>query len=205
MKKLHLLIGVACLSVTSVAYAQTPAFTPPVLNAFGNEPTGNDGEFFTLNSAIDVTALGYAIPSSPVGNQVGLFDVTTNTLLASSLLTNTSSTSGLFVYNMITPVFLNSADEYAVVGLYTANNGAVGYTADSGVGASPAINFVGYAYDNNAALDIPTESYVPPIFGPNFSYISVESAPEPSSWALGLITLGSLFYLRRRATCAYRS
>jgi hypothetical protein len=182
--------------ILNVAQAQTSAFTPPVLNSFGNEPTGNDGMFFTPTTAITVTALGYVIPGSIAGNEVGLYDVSTSDLLASATITSSSTLSGDFLYETIAPVSLTAGDEYAVVGLYTAGNGAIGYTADSGVGAAPEITFGGYAYDNNGTLDLPTISYSPPIFGPNFQY-DVTSVPEPTSVGLFLTGLGALIFIRR--------
>src|SRR5208283_5058410 len=125
--------------ILSVAKADTIAFTPPVLNSFGDEPTGNDGEFFTPTTSIWVTALGYINPGSSVGNEVGLYDVSTTTLLASAMITSSSMAAGGFLYEPIAPVLLTAGNEYAVAGLYTAGNGAIGYTADSGVGAAPDI------------------------------------------------------------------
>jgi hypothetical protein len=182
--------------ILNVAQAQTTAFTPPVLNAFGDEPTGNDGLFFTPTTAISVTALGYVIPGSIAGNAVGLYDVSTSTLLASSTITSSSILSGDFLYNLITPISLTAGNEYAVVGLYTAGNGAIGYTADSGVGAAPEITFDGYSYDNNGTLDLPTISYSPPIFGPNFQY-TVTPVPEPTTAGCFLLGLGTLACCRR--------
>ena len=180
-----------------VAQADIIAFTPPVLNSFGSEPTGNDGEFFTPTTTISVTALGYVIPGSSVGNAVGLYDVSASTLLASATITSSSTASGSFLYEPITPVSLTAGVEYAVVGLYTAGNGAIGYTADSGVGAAPDITFDGYKYDGNSTLDLTTISYTPPIFGPNFQYVVV-SVPEPT--AIGLVAIGLLgaLTIRRR-------
>jgi hypothetical protein len=171
--------------MSSVAQASI-AFTPPALNSFGNEPTGNDGEFFTPTTSIWVSALGYVSPGSSVGNEVGIYNVSTTTLLASATLTSSSTVDGNFLYEAIAPVLLTAGQEYAVVGLYTAGNGAVGYTADSGVGAAAGITFNGYAYDNNSTLDLPTDSYMPPIFGPNFQFTAV---PEASTMIAGVLLL----------------
>jgi len=176
--------------ILSVAKADTIAFTPPVLNSFGGEPTGNDGEFFTPTISIWVTALGYVNPGSSIGNDVGLYDVSTTTLLASTTITSSSTLSGNFLYQTITPVLLTAGNDYAVSGLYTAGNGALGYTADSGVGAAPEITFDGYKYDSSSSLDLPTISYATPIFGPNFQYIPV---PEPTT--LTMIIAGAMLLL----------
>jgi len=116
---------------------------------------------------------------------VGLYDVSTQDLLASTTVTVASTPSGDFLYQAISPVLLTPGTEYAVVGLYTAGSGDLGYLAPSGVGADPAINFVGYSYDLNTSLDLPTTSYLPAIFGPNFQFAPV---PEPGS--CGLMSAG---------------
>jgi len=182
------------IGILSVAKADTIAFTPPVLNSFGGEPTGNDGEFFTPTISIWVTALGYVSPGSSVGNEVGLYNVSTTTLLASTTITSSSTLSGSFLYQTITPVLLTAGNEYAVSGLYTAGDGAIGYTADSGIGAAPEITFDGYEYDSNSSLDLPTISYTPPIFGPNFEYVPV---PEPTM--MKIIIVGALLLLPFKA------
>ena len=165
----------------SEARADTIAFTPPVLNSIAGEPTGNDGLFFTPTISIWVTALGYVKPGSSSGNKVGLYNFSTSTLLASTTITSSSTLSGNFLYNTITPVLLTAGNEYAVSGLYLAGNGDVGYTATSGVGAASAITFDGYKYDSNGSLDLPTISYTPPIFGPNFEYVP---ASEPMTMTI---------------------
>ena len=179
----------------SVAQADTIAFSPTDLSSISGEPAGNDGLFFTPTTTISVTALGYVIPGSSVGNAVGLYDVSTSTLLASATITSSSTVSGSFLYEPITPVSLTAGVEYAVVGLYTAGNGALGYTADSGVGAAPDITFDGYKYDGNSTLDLTTTSYTPSIFGPNFQYVVV-SVPEPTR--IGLVAIGLLGALTTR-------
>jgi len=179
----------------SVAQADNIAFSPLVLNSIGSEPTGNDGEFFTPTTPISVTALSYVEPGSSAGNPVGLYNVLTETLLASATITSSSTAAGGFLYEPITPVSLTAGVEYAVVGLYTAGNGAIGYTADSGVGAAPDITFDGYKYDNNSTLDLSTISYTTPIFGPNFEYVPV---PEPTT--MTIIIAGALLLLPFKAS-----
>jgi hypothetical protein len=171
----------------SVAQA-TIAFTPPVLNAFGSEPNGNDGLFFTPTETISVTALGYAFPGTIAGNDVGLYAVSSDTLLASATVTSSDTLLNGFYYNSITPITLTAGVEYAVVGYYDDTT-AIGYTADSGVGAAPGITFDGYKYDElGLGLDLPTIGYAPPIFGPNFQY-EVSAVPEPTTMIAGALLL----------------
>lgn len=196
-KACHMLITIAVVSASVLwglrADAQS-AFSPPVLDAFGNEPTGNDGFFFSPTTPISVTALGYVYPGAASGNLVGLYDVSTSTILASATVTSASPSSGNFLYEAINPVTLVAGNEYAIVGLYTAGAGAVGYYADSGMGAAVQINFDAYLYDYNPSLDLPTVGYAPAIVGPNFQF-SVQSVPEPGSVVLmgtGLLAVYAL-------------
>jgi len=178
-----------------VAQADTIAFTPTGLSSISGEPAGNDGLFFTPTTTISVTALGYVDPGSSAGNAVGLYDVLTSTLLASATITSSSTASGFFLYEPITPVTLTAGDEYAVAGLFTPDTGDIGYLSGS-AGAAPDIAFDGYEYDNNSTLDLPTTSYSPPIFGPNFQY-DVVPVPEPTT--MTIIIAGALLLLPFKA------
>ena len=183
-----------------VAQADIIAFTPPVLNSFGSEPTGNDGEFFTPTTPISVTALSYVEPGSSAGNPVGLYNVLTETLLASATITSSSTASAFFLYEPITPVTLTAGDEYVVAGLFTPDTGDIGYNVGTStaynMGAAPDITFDGYKYNDNSTLELPTTSYSPPIVGPNFQY-DVVPAPEPTT--MTIIIAGALLLLPFKA------
>jgi len=181
--------------ILSVAQADTIAFAPTGLSPIANEPAGNDGLFFTPATTISVTALGYVDPGSSAGKAVGLYDVSTSTLLASATITSSSTASGFFLYEPITPVSLTAGDEYAVAGLFTPGTGDLGYTAGS-AGAAPDITFDGYKYDNNSMLDLPTIPYSQAIFGPNFQY-AIVPAPEPTT--MTVIIAGALLLLPFKA------
>src|ERR1035441_4742873 len=100
--------------ILSVAKADTIAFSPTLsLNGSG---VGNDGFFFTPTTAISVTSLGYVDCGFSVGHDVGLYDVSTSTLLASTTVTGSSTLDSGFRYDLITPVSLTAGNEYAVVG-----------------------------------------------------------------------------------------
>ena len=180
----------------SVVQADTIAFSPTGLTIIPGEPTGNDGEFFTPLQPISVTALGYFDCGFSVSHDVGLYDVSTSTPLASATITGSSTLSSNFRYESITPVSLTAGDEYVVSGFYAPGPGNdTGYYATDAVGAAPDITFDGYAYDYNASLDIPTISYATPIFGPNFEYVPV---PEPTT--MTIIIAGALLLLPFKAS-----
>jgi hypothetical protein len=161
-----------------MAQSEIIAFSPTLsLNGAG---VGNDGFFFTPATAILVTELGYVDCGFSVGHDVGLYDVSTSTLLASTTVTGSSTLDSGFYYNLIVPVALTAGDEYAVVGTQVeADNN---WTADSLV-VAPDIMFDGYEYDKNTTLDLPAIPYDTPYFGPNFQY-RVVSVPEPTTTAL---------------------
>lgn len=187
---------VAGLSVGGLieAEADTIAFSPTSLSLISGEPAGNDGLFFTPTTAIFVTSLGYVNCGFSVGHPVGLYDVTTSTLLASTTITGSSIFNSNFRYNLITPVTLTAGHQYAIVGTYTPGTGPdTGYQAAS-AGAAALITYQGYKYDTHSTLDLPTTSYSSPIFGPNFQFVPV---PEPATFAGFLLGLGFLACFQR--------
>jgi hypothetical protein len=166
--------------------AFSPVLTPNLAD------TGNDGLFFTPNTAISVTALGYVDCGFSVGHDVGLYDVTTSTLLAETTVTISSTPSDGFYYNSISPLLLTAGNEYAVVGTQVPADS--NWTASS-VNPAPGITFNGYAYDFNSTLDLPTTPYGTAYFGPNFQFV-----PEPSTTSCLLMGVASLVCLRRFKT-----
>jgi hypothetical protein len=175
----------------SVAQADTIAFSPTLsLNGAG---VGNDGFFFTPTTAISVTELGYVDCGFSVGHDVGLYDVSTSTLLASATITGSSTLDSGFYYNLIAPVSLTAGNEYAVVG--TQVEADHNWTVDSLV-VAPEITFDGYFYDHNTTLDIPTIPYDTAYFGPNFQY-AIVPAPEPTT--MTVMIAGALLLLPFKA------
>lgn len=189
MRKLQLAIMAAALVIAAQAQASIVAFSPTGLEVIPGEPTGNDGLFFTPNTAISVTSLGYYDCGFSGFHPVGLYDASTSTLLASATVTSASTLFGSFRYESITAVSLTAGDQYAVVGFYTPGTiPDTGYYATGDVGAAPDITFNSYKYDYNNALDLPTIDYAPPIFGPNFQY-EVLPVPEPTTMIAGALLL----------------
>jgi hypothetical protein len=175
--------------ILSVAKADTIAFSPTLsLNGSG---VGNDGFFFTPTTAISVTSLGYVDCGFSVGHDVGLYDVSTSTLLWSTTVTGSSTLDSGFRYDLITPVSLTAGNEYAVVGTQvTADSN---WTAGS-LGVAAEITFNGYFYDYNPTLDLPATPYGTAYFGPNFQYVVV---PEPTSVGCFLLGLGVFVCFQR--------
>ena len=89
------------------------------------------GIVFTANSDMWVNYLGYYDPTGGMNytHLVGLFDVTTETLLAYTTVTSDSDySSAHFLYNAITPVELLNGDEYVLEGVSGDLNGTDYYT-----------------------------------------------------------------------------
>jgi len=201
MKKNWLMTSVATLCVAGLtvgcldrAKADTIAFSPTSLSLITGEPAGNDGLFFTTTVAIFITSLGYIDCGFSVGHAVGLYDVSTSTLLASTTITGSSTFASNFRYNLITPVALTAGHQYAVVGTFKPGTGPDrGYQAVS-AGAASQITYQGYKYDTSSTLDLPTLNYASPIFGPNFQFVPV---PEPSTFAGIMLGLGFFAYFKR--------
>ena len=200
MKTIHQYIAlnlcVAGLFLGSVdgATADTIAFSPTSLSLISGEPSGNDGLFFTPTVAISITELGYVNCGFSVGHAVGLFDVTTSILLASTTITASSILSSNFRYNPITPVTLTAGHQYAIVGVYTPGPGPdQGYQAVS-AGANSEMTYQGYKYNTSTTLSLPATTYTSPIFGPNFEFVPV---PEPMTSGFFFLGLGVLVCFQR--------
>jgi hypothetical protein len=94
---------------------------------------------FRVNSAITVTNLGFwdsnltGTAETFVPVPVGLYDLTTNTLLGFAAVQASDPATGFFRYaSLATPIALNTTDNYAVVGVSGTNNYAVGIGSCSG-------------------------------------------------------------------------
>jgi fibronectin-binding autotransporter adhesin len=191
----RLLVGVSALALlSSVAYADTQAIDvtsvgtyPPLSNNGFNyyqAPGGYKFSWnFTLNSAIEVTQLGYydsGLAGTPEPNGFGshlvtLFDVTTDTTIASATVTATSSASGVFNYAPITPVRLSASDTYTISGDMTDQYYLVGLNK----AAAPSASQVNYQFTSNGNI---FGSTPPPgaydDFGPNFQFATAATCTE---------------------------
>jgi hypothetical protein len=169
---------------------------------------------FTATTTLDVQALGFYIPFDNNGHAVGLWDVTSQSLIASVLVSNRDTLKGNnFYFAPINPVSLIEGRNYIVAGT-TSNIG--NWTAFDK--SNPiAVNFTGLVFNNvsfvqDAFVDSPSLIY--PIgsanqdpgfglanatiiggFGAN---LDVTPTPIPAAaWLLGSGLVG-LAGLRRR-------
>lgn len=139
-----------------------------------------EGYEFTANQAITVTQLGYydsnlgmlangAETFVPV--PVGLYDITTNSLLGSVMVQPGDTAAGVFRYHALSaPITLNTTDTYAVVAATITNF----YVAclDPSVPLTPsdvnsAINYLAFAGFGPGGLTQTTSLVQPNYFPPN--------------------------------------
>jgi len=183
-----------------MAQAQSAAysFADPV-NGFSSTQ-GNDGVQFRLTADIRVTALGYYDRNQNGLSQshpVGIYSVSSQSLLASATVGAGSSLVGLFRYESITPLDLSAGESYRLVGFHPGTGVGGDLYQIIPVGsvtiASPIVHEGNY---NNldSMLSYPTNgpAMTNIFFGPNFLYV-----PEPSTGLLTLLAAIALAARRR--------
>ena len=185
-------VGLAAL-VSSSAYADTQAIDvttvgtyPPLTNNGFNyyqAPGGYNFSWnFTLNSAIQVTQLGYydsalagtAEPNGFGSHFVSLFDVTTDTTIASATVTDTSPVTGVFNYAAIAPVTLAASDTYTISGDMTDQYYLVGLNQT----AAPAAPEINYQFTNTNIFGTTGPPGTYEDFGPNFQFATAVTCTE---------------------------
>jgi len=188
----------ACLGA-STARADTVAITVTGLGSGFNYWQGTYllGFEFQANSAITITQLGFydsnanGAPQTFEDSPVGVYDITTNTLLASATVTASDPLTGFFRYAALSsPITLNTTDTYAIAGISGDNY----YTADVPLNATTvqvnaAITYVNPAYCScntsgwGESSSLVEPGYFPAgtglygDFGPNFQFASASSLP----------------------------
>jgi hypothetical protein len=156
------------------------------------------GFVFRANTAISVTQFGYYDSNLTGGAEtfqphvVGLYDLSTHTLLGSATVQPSDPVTGLFHYASLTsPIAINTADTYAIVGVTGTNNYTVGITTSeapvnaaitylSGAGYGPSNNNATMtstlvepnAFDAGNIFGQPTPTGTLCDFGPNFMFVT---------------------------------
>jgi hypothetical protein len=158
------------------------------------------GVVFTVDQDVSVGYLGYFDPTGGMttSHLVGIYDVSTETLLASTTVTSSSPyASANFLYNAITPIELNTTDTYVIEGV----SGSDLYTNQvSGFTLNPVITIDGYNFQSGSGglnLDGTVQTGID-YFGPDFG----DATPEPSTLLLlgsGLAGLAGLIKRKRMA------
>ncbi len=137
---------------------------------------------FTAQEAITITALGYydsnltgtseTFASSPVG----VYDMTTNTLLGQATVLASDPATTIFRYHALeTPIVLNTTDTYAAVAVTGNNNYVSGYTYGGQINADLTwVGFGGYGSDNltNTSVLVQPNYFWDTVgnIGPNFLF-----------------------------------
>jgi hypothetical protein len=216
-----LIVGAAEVRADSVAFSPTGG----TFNTASFNQIGNDGFSFTVGSLpIAVTSLGYFHDGTVHSNPVGIYDVSTQSLVVSTVVTTTSSALGVpsFDYQSIAQTVLTPGHSYEVVG-FEGGTGSQIYaqytTAGDASHLNPAsgISFGKYFYDFNGSLDLPSygnnvgdsnpygvspdgSSYM----GPNFQFEILgggsTAVPLPASlWGGGALLAGTAVVRKARA------
>jgi hypothetical protein len=195
-------VGAGTARADTVAINLAGSINPPGGATPFNYTQGSylTGFVFRANSAISITQLGFydsnltGVPETFVSSAVGVYDMTTNTLLTSATVLPSAPASGLFRYVSISPLTLNTSHTYAIVGVTGTNYYTVGVQA-SAAPANAAITYVSPAYYTTATTTLVEPntfsvgnifgSAPPPNtlndFGPNFQFTAAGAVPPPTS------------------------
>jgi hypothetical protein len=197
------LAAVAGVLLQAPAHANSIAFTfqdPPV----GTISTqGNDGFRFQPNSDIRVTALGYYDRDQDglaLTHAVGIFDVATQTLLASTNVGPGAALDGLFRYSPIVALYLTAGQSYMVVGFHPGSaTDDLAAQNPAGFAIAPELTYGGYFLNFDPNLSFVDTADNTQFFGPNFQF----EVPEPGSGAC--IVLAALVALGLRMKASNRA
>ncbi|HEX7597834.1 MAG TPA: hypothetical protein VF518_06440 [Polyangia bacterium] len=194
-------VGGTAGSGGSVGSTAAVAISVPGLGAAGFNYTQGSyitGFVFRATRAISITQFGYYDSNLTGGVQtfaphpVGVYDLTTHTLVGSATVQPSDPVTGLFHYVALAkPIALNTTDTYAIVGVTGTNKYTVGITA-SEAPVNAALTYVsgaGYGPSNNNATQTNTlvepnafdagNIFGQPVptgtlcdFGPNFMFVT---------------------------------
>jgi hypothetical protein len=194
-------VGGTAGSGGSMGSTAAVAISVPGLGAVGFNYTQGSyivGFVFRANRAISITQFGYYDSNLTGGvetfqpHAVGVYDLSTHTLVGSATVQPSDPVTGLFHYVALpTPIAVNTTDNYAIVGVTGTNKYTVGITA-SEAPTNAAITYVsgaGYGPSNSNATQTstlvepnafdagnlfgqPTPTGTLCNFGPNFMFVT---------------------------------
>ena len=226
MKSMYLALASAACLISTPAFAGSAwEFSTP-----GNSFTNGTWDFataFTVNSDVVASGLGYyadPVTGNVDGNAVALYQcadvgcLTTGTLIASAIVTNTYAINGHFRYVTIAPITLQAGFSYEVAGVSNSDN----YTwADPGFATDPSITLLATSGQTSRWQSIGTPNFLtgsPSLdrgsddgyWGPNVFFGSAGGftggVPEPASWAMmlgGFGMIGGAMRSRRRTAVSF--
>jgi hypothetical protein len=183
----------------SVAQAQTTAVTNITGASTALNADFSLGWEFTPTSNLLVNQLGVFDENSnglSSSHQVGIFRVSDQALVASTVVSTGNTLDSGFRYANITPTVLTSGQNYIVAALYTTA-GVDRFMFDStSFTTSSALTFVTPRFSNTSSFVFPTTSFPGPkgYFSANFKFAV---APEPGTLAF-LMVGGVLAAIKRR-------
>jgi len=199
-----LLSSVICIAAPSI-FGSTIAITTSPDNVATNTGTWTLGWSFSVNSSINVTALGAFDAGSDglnVAHDVGIWDVSGN-LLASA--TVPSGTAGVldsgYRFVSISPLSLSAGSTYYVGAVYFVNDNDGWLYDPITLATAPQITYLSREFEySGGSLVFPdiasagTTGY----FGGNFEFDTSSTVPEPSTIALLAVGLGIVLFTRKR-------
>lgn len=185
---------VALLAMGGVAQATLAISFAQVSPEFSGE--GNDGILFIPSVDIWVTDLLYfdydqdGFSAGP--HEVGIFDFTSEILLASTTVDSISPLDGIFRYESLPTLLpLSAGHPYMLVGFTYDGEDAQYFESSTDLTFGPEIDYLGYHFNFDSSLSFPADEDPGTAYygGPSFRYSTV---PEPSTGILvatGLVAL----------------